>query len=157
MSTLIFKMKGMQRILPLVVCIACAALAAKLDARQDSIITVQVSGMRSQQGVVRCALFAGPEGFPMRSAAARSVVSKKIAGRRVQCVFPGLAAGTYAVSVNHDENENGTVDANLLGIPTEGWAVSNNAQPALRPPRFAEAAIMLKAGQRVEQSLRLVN
>ncbi len=147
----------MRRILPLMMCFTCAALVAKLDARQDSVITVQVSGMRSQQGLVRCALFASPEGFPMRSAAARSVVSKKIAGRRVQCVFPGLAAGTYAVSVNHDENENGTVDTNLLGIPTEGWAVSNNARPTLRPPRFGEAAIVLKAGQRVEQRLRLVN
>lgn len=146
------------RIMPLTVCVAGALLlATTLAAGSDSAIAVQISGMRSQKGVVRCALFAGPAGFPMRSAAAQTIVTKRITGERVQCVFPGLADGTYAVSVNHDENENGKVDTNLLGIPTEGWAVSNNAAPALRPPRFAEAAIVLKTGQRVDQTLRLVN
>jgi uncharacterized protein (DUF2141 family) len=48
-----------------------------------------------------------------------------IDGRAV-CEFPGVTPGTYAISVFHDENSNGKLDTNLLGIPREGVSASNN-------------------------------
>src|SRR5210317_419640 len=41
----------------------------------------------------------------------------------------GLAAGEIAVLVYHDENANGVLDKNFIGIPREALAISNNYQP----------------------------
>lgn len=35
--------------------------------------------------------------------------------------------GTYAVKLHIDENENGELDTNFLGIPKEQYGISNNA------------------------------
>lgn len=46
------------------------------------------------------------------------------------CCFllEGLAPGSYAVMVYHDENGNGKLDTNALGMPKEGVGTSNNHQ-----------------------------
>jgi uncharacterized protein (DUF2141 family) len=49
-----------------------------------------------------------------------------------------LPAGTYAVQVMHDENDNGKLDSDFMGIPTEGYGFSNNPQ-VLRRAHFSEA------------------
>ena len=54
----------------------------------------------------------------------------------------GLAAGTIAVLVYHDENGNGVLDKNFIGIPREALAISNDYQPK-GPPTFARASFVL--------------
>jgi len=53
--------------------------------------------------------------------------------RRLGGLFPGVAPGRYAVSVFHDENSNGKMDTNFIGIPREGVGASNNAKGHLGP------------------------
>lgn len=61
-----------------------------------------------------------------------------------------LSIGTYAISAYHDINGNGKIDKNLLGIPTEPYAFSNNARPRFRAPNWDEAKTDLsKNGSRV--------
>lgn len=36
-------------------------------------------------------------------------------------IFKNIHHGIYAVSVLHDENNNGLMDKNFFGIPTEGY------------------------------------
>lgn len=54
----------------------------------------------------------------------------------------GLAAGEIAVLVYHDENANGILDKNFIGIPREPLAISNNYQPK-GPPSFTRASFVL--------------
>jgi uncharacterized protein (DUF2141 family) len=63
-------------------------------------------------------------------------------------VFADLPAGNYAVAVFHDENGNGKLDANLLGMPTEGYGFSNDAHGNFGPPGFADAKIALDGSNR---------
>lgn len=56
------------------------------------------------------------------------------------CDFAQIAPGTYALAVIHDENLNGKLDANWLGIPSEGYGFSNDARAALGPPSFSAAS-----------------
>jgi len=58
----------------------------------------------------------------------------------------GVPPGRYAVQAYHDTNDNGTVDRNLLGIPSEGVGFSNNAKITLRGPRFPDAAFDYRGG-----------
>jgi uncharacterized protein (DUF2141 family) len=111
----------------------------------DTSLTVVVTGVPSDAGIVSCALFAGDEGFPMEAADDNQQTAPAHTGT-VEFRFEGLAPGTYAVAVSHDRNTNGRTDTNFLGIPKEAWGVSNNVRPGLRPPRFTEAAFKLEAG-----------
>lgn len=51
-----------------------------------------------------------------------------------------LPHGKYAISVFQDLNENGKLDTNFLGIPTEPYGYSQNPRPRFRAATFEEAA-----------------
>lgn len=62
-------------------------------------------------------------------------------------VIPDVAAGTIALVVYYDENSNGLMDKNFIGIPRERVAISNNYQPK-GPPNFSRASFELQNGDR---------
>lgn len=47
-----------------------------------------------------------------------------------------IPAGEYGISVLHDENMNGKMDYNLLGIPLEGFGFSGYYHHGLKKPVF---------------------
>jgi uncharacterized protein (DUF2141 family) len=56
----------------------------------------------------------------------------------------GVPAGTWAVLAYQDENENGELDRNLIGIPSENYGFSRDARSKFGPPSFEDAAIAVK-------------
>lgn len=122
--------------------LACALAASPVHAAD---LLVRITGLQAPLGQVGCALFSSEKGFPMDNASARLGWQRADAAG-VTCRYANLPAGTYALSIGHDRNGNRRVDTNFLGMPTEQWGVSNNVRPALRPPRFDEAAVRLPAG-----------
>ncbi len=101
-----------------------------------------MTGLRSGDGDVHVAVYDSPETFPdSGEMAAEAVVPARSDG--VLAAFPGLAPGTYAVAVYHDENANHDFDQGIFGVPLEGYAFSNGASVFLGPPDFAEAAVRL--------------
>lgn len=70
-------------------------------------------------------------------------VALKAAAGTQSVVFTDLKPGTYAVIVFHDENDNGKLDKNFLGIPTEAYGFSNAAAGSWRAPDFNDAAIVV--------------
>jgi uncharacterized protein (DUF2141 family) len=94
-----------------------------------------------------CALFSSAEAFPTKADKAVARLTVKIAERQAVCDFTGMAPGTYAVSVVHDENSNGKLDRNLIGIPREGVGASNDAKGHMGPPKFSAASFPYKGGR----------
>jgi uncharacterized protein (DUF2141 family) len=123
-----------------------AGLAAPTPAHADTAtLTVHIRGVESDEGVLGCRIFAEGANFPDGGGLAGLTVA--IADGSGTCTFRGLAAGTYAVAVMHDANRNGKLDKNFVGIPTEGYGVSNNRTYAMAAPRWSESALLLAAGQ----------
>lgn len=85
-------------------------------------------------GTLRCALWAGPDGWPSSDDGALARV--QVRPEDPLCRFTGVQPGPYAVSVLHDEDGDGDLDTNLLGIPREGWGTSRDVVPTLRAPTF---------------------
>jgi uncharacterized protein (DUF2141 family) len=109
-------------------------------------IDVEISKMRSDSGVLRCALWGAAEGFPRKiEKALVKVTAPVISNKQALCVFENVAPGTYAISVFHDENSNGEVDTNFVGMPKEPLGFSNNPKMGLGPPSFDEAKFVLDA------------
>jgi uncharacterized protein (DUF2141 family) len=114
--------------------------------RPDKGIRVHVEALHSDRGQVVCALFAAPEYFPKRIDRAFGRTTAHILEGHATCDFPNVPAGTYAISVFHDENGNGKLDTNWLGIPREGVGASNNPKPRMGPPKFAAAEFHYSGG-----------
>ncbi len=99
-------------------------------------LTVRVHGAHAARGQVLVTLFAGEAAWlkqPMADAAA--AVNGRGEGR---VTFPGLEPGSYGVSVIYDEDMDGTLDLNLLGIPSEAYGFSNGARGRFGPPDWGK-------------------
>ncbi|MDH3268677.1 MAG: DUF2141 domain-containing protein [Ignavibacteria bacterium] len=62
-----------------------------------------------------------------------------IENNQVSVVIDSLSYGEYAVRVFHDENRNGKLDTNFLGIPSEDYGYSNDASGWFGPPSWEKA------------------
>jgi uncharacterized protein (DUF2141 family) len=126
--------------------VACGALG-QTPASGENVVHVEISGLRNDQGQMLCALFSSAEAFPKKADKALVRLAAKIAERHASCDFTGIAPGTYAVSVVHDENSNGKLDTNFIGMPREGVGASNDAKGHMGPPKFGAASFPYRGGR----------
>lgn len=131
-------------------------LAAVAFAQSPSTrIHVKILNIRNSAGTIDCALFESPVGFPTEFLhSARNVMVIKIQNSEARCDFEDIPPGRYAIAVIHDENMNGKLDTNWLGIPTEGYGFSNNASVLLGTPSF-DAASFFYDGRNLDLTIRL--
>lgn len=90
---------------------------------------VALSGFESDRGNVVVKLYVKGDDVP-KGPGTREI-SMKIVGKKAGVDFEKLPHGIYAVFAFHDENENGTLDHNLLGIPKERLGFSNGFRVTL--------------------------
>jgi uncharacterized protein (DUF2141 family) len=121
--------------------------AAQMQPPSPNLIHVEVSGLRNDKGQVLCSLFSSATDFPKRAERAAAHTQSDILHGHAVCEFTGIAPGTYAISVFHDENSNGKLDTNFMGIPREGVGASNNAKGHFGPPKFDVAAFRFSGGR----------
>lgn len=105
----------------------------------SSTLVVSVHGLQVVSGTVIALLFPSEQGFPAKVAQAAQRQSVKVESATAELRFPNLTAGTYAVTVYQDQNDNGKLDTNWIGIPKEPVAVSNNAKGRMGPPKYKDA------------------
>lgn len=58
--------------------------------------------------------------------------------------------GNYAIWIFHDENSNGKLDKNFLGIPTEKYGFSNNPKLFFGPPKYEETLIWVNKNLEID-------
>ena len=93
-------------------------------------LTIQVHGLLHVRGQVIANLFHEGDDV-MKIVKAYLRTKGKISDKQAQLVFQNLKYGKYAVTVFHDENNNGSLDHNLLRIPAEPLGFSNSFQLGL--------------------------
>jgi len=119
-----------------------------------STVTASMLNLRAQKGNVVCKLYHSEPDFPRGQTGS---VRKKVVvrGGSTRCVFNDVAPGTYAITVIHDENDNGKLDKNFLGMPTEGYGVSNNRTYATKAPIWSECKFVVARGKNPELGISL--
>lgn len=115
------------------------SVSSTLD-RQRSTLILELTDLRNREGVVCVALFASPGGFP--NDPDQAVRSGCFAITELSCElqFENLPYGWYAAAVHHDENMDGKLNCNTLGIPREGIGFSGNPRIWKGAPPFQKAA-----------------
>ncbi len=115
-------------------------------------LRLTINGVRSDRGELLIGLYDTPAGFlGAISRASKSGLmadSGRLVGASIRAqsgtqstVFTQLPPGRYAVIVIHDENDDGRLDTNAMGVPTEGYGFSNDARGFLSAPSFEAAAL----------------
>jgi len=97
---------------------------------------------RNASGVVRCGLF--KQSGWLKDAYRASIV--KITKNTARCVFKEVPPGTYGISAFHDEDNDGKLDTNIVGYPTEQYCSSNNARNMFSAPSWKDAKFSYKGG-----------
>jgi uncharacterized protein (DUF2141 family) len=103
-------------------------------------LNVDVRGISGDTGNVMLALFAKGDVWLRRPSFAQQQPAKK---GEVRLTFKDLAEGEYAISLYVDENGNGKMDSNAIGIPIEPFAFSNDVMGNFGPPTFEQAKFVV--------------
>ena len=127
---------------PAVRALCAAALLAPLGALAAD-LSLSVADGPAADATLYVALYDSAAGFAGSQSLASQTVPMRAGTARL--VFPGLAPGRYAVRAFADENGNGKLDTNLLGMPTERYGFSNDAKGNRGAPDFEAAAIGVDA------------
>jgi uncharacterized protein (DUF2141 family) len=104
-------------------------------------LEITVKNIKNDKGNVRVGLFKDKETFLKKAAYGKVVKAQK---NELTVVFDNLPPGKYGVSVIHDENENGELDSNMIGMPKEGFGFANDAMGTFGPPGFEKASITVE-------------
>jgi len=113
----------------------------------DNVLHVHLIGLRNSNGQVHCTIFDSPRAFPDDDKGALRDIDGPVKDDSGWCNFKDLTPGTFAMVVYHDENGNGKFDENILGMPEEGYAFSNNFRPTFSAPKFSDCAFDYKGGE----------
>lgn len=115
-------------------------------------ITVDISGIKDTQGTIMAALFNSETGYKTGKGVRASTVD--VTTESVNFSFEHLPEGEYAIKLFHDVNNDGEMNANLFGMPTEPYAFSNNAVGNMGPAKWAKAKFTV-VGSDTTQTIRL--
>ena len=113
-------------------------------------LTVTVEQVRNSKGDIRFSIFDVPSQFPQGNELNSKDIPAQIGFVTVQ--FYNLVLGAYAIAIHHDENSDGEMNTNFIGLPKEGYGFSNNAKVNFAAPAFEAAAFNLDVG---DKSIRL--
>lgn len=115
------------------------ALAAEGAAEAET-LSVQLRGVRSSHGEMQLDVYT-----PDRKHVRKLRVPARQGVLRVDVT--GLAPGSYGIYVYHDENGNAKLDkGGLLGLPSEGYAFSNDAPMRFGPPSIDDMRVEIPRG-----------
>lgn len=130
--------------LTLVIALATGCLAC----RAQHELIIEVRGVPEARGQVRAALYNSQESFLSFDGVLLSG-SAPIQGDAAEVRLQNVPAGRYALALFHDENDNGKLDKNFLGIPREAVAFSKASMRTFGPPRYEECEFEVNGPTRV--------
>lgn len=117
--------------------------------------TVQfdIQSIKHNDGKLYIQLYKGKQGYKIDKPYSATIVKAKEG--TVSVTFNDIEAGDYAIRYFHDENDNGTMDTNLFGLPVEGYGFSNNAIVNFGPPNYEQ--MLFKVAQQPVKTHSTIN
>ena len=129
-----------------------ATLPLLLGAGETGSLSVTVSGIRNTNGTMLACVWRDKASFPTCQKSSTAIRKNvRITGGTMTVRFTGLAPGSYAASVHHDEDGNGKLKTNFIGMPKEGVGISNNPGGI---PRWSKSLVQVGAGSSIAITMR---
>jgi len=115
-------------------------------------LTLNIQNIEVLEGDIRIGVFNTSEKFLKQGFTFKNY---KIAVRNTTetIVIDDLPKGEYAFMLYHDKNADAEMNRNILGIPKEAFAFSNNVRPKFAKPTFEDCKFFLEEDLVLEVSL----
>ncbi|CAN1524883.1 Protein of unknown function DUF2141 [Flavobacteriaceae bacterium] len=126
---------------------AIAFFICSLMSAQNANLTVAVSGLKNNTGMVKVGLY-NSEGTFLKTI--YKSITSEIKNNSATVTFVGISKGEYGISTYQDENSNGILDKNMIGIPSEDFACSNNAKGFMGPPAYEDAKFNINKDLKID-------
>ena len=104
-------------------------------------LTLAIAGVNSNEGKIYIQVFKGEKSYRADKPIAATIIPALVGDVTVH--FNGLEHGEYIVRYFHDEDDDGELAKNLMGMPTEGYGFSNGAKPRFGPVKYEAAKFEL--------------
>ena len=108
-------------------------------------LRVAVTNIAEATGMIWVGIYTGEDDFLIKEKA--RLVGVKITQTGTAYIdLPEMQVGKeYALAFFHDVDNDGDMNTNWLGLPTEPWAFSGEPKTRLRLPRFHEVSFQVQA------------
>ncbi len=103
-------------------------------------ITIVIENIKHDNGQIIIGVCNSEANFPKKPFIRKSV---SIKDGIATLVLKDIEYGEYAISIIHDENNNGKIDFHFYGPPKEHTAASNNAKSFFGPPSWEDAKFIV--------------
>lgn len=116
--------------------------------------TVEVSmlGFENNDGTAMIAIYDSEENFLEKRYKGQL---SPIAANKSVATFTDIPDGVYAISVVHDEDNNGKLNMMMGFYPAEATGSSNDAPARFGPPKWEDAKFEVKNGQVLKMNINL--
>ncbi|UII33294.1 DUF2141 domain-containing protein [Fulvivirga ulvae] len=114
-------------------------------------LNVTVENIKEPKGQLIIAIFNSKENFLEKPFKSQTVA---VSQNSKNIKFTDLPQGHYSVSIIYDKNENGELDKNFFGIPTEGFGFSKKSMGAFGPPSYNDTKIKVDSDEAITIPLK---
>lgn len=109
-------------------------------------LRISVQGVRNAKGALTIMLYGDRDDVFLKKGGRLARIRVPAARGVVQACMAAPKAGSYAISLYHDEDGNKKLTKNWFGLPIEGYGFSRNAAVTYRLPELDEAVITALPG-----------
>jgi uncharacterized protein (DUF2141 family) len=116
------------------------------EENKEGDLTIILKGFENDDGKAMVALSNSEEDYDTRGQAFQSN-QLQIKKNEALWTIQNLPFGEYAIKVYHDEDDDGEMDTNFLGIPSEDYGFSNDATGSFGPASWEDAKFLFNSPQ----------
>lgn len=114
---------------------------------QERDTAVKITGIRSNKGAVIISVYKDQESYRKEQPFKKMSFEKKNIRNGSLQLMLYLQPGVYGITLIDDENSNGKIDKNLIGMPKEGFGFSNFNLEKMQKPSFDDFRVDLNGNQ----------
>lgn len=118
-------------------------------------ISVTIEGLGNTKGKVYVMLQNSEQMYQAKDKYFKAAAIEIGKGER-DCTFEDIPAGTYTITLLHDEDLDEKMKTNFVGMPKEGFGFSNNAKGKMGKPSFEAASFTVESGKTAQQKIKFI-
>lgn len=139
----------------LVFCLIIVSNFANSTNSTDKTIELTITGIRNNQGEIRVGVCKDDDSFQKEKSFRIIPFKKQNVVNGVLHVKFEIEHGEYGLSFVDDENSNGKMDYNFIGLPKEGFGFSNYYHTGFTKPHFNDFKFKHVPNQKTKVTMKV--
>lgn len=127
--------------------LATLLLSSLVFSTHAQTVNITIEGLRNKQGVVALSVFTNQDQFAREKPVKRLSFLKTTAQAGVLKLDVKLEPGEYGIALLDDENKDGDMNYNWVGLPLEGFGFSNFVSTGMSRPVYSDFKFTVKPGE----------